>query len=260
MSESQLPNDFREAKFSAEHEHQIQSKIEQTLADIHESPQGVEAVRRHLQEISRYPAVTAEGEIVLLRQIQEGATARNLLVSEANEDSCRLLEQQAALGEHARQRLIASHLWLVVSIAKRYLGRGLSFLDLIQQGNLGLAHAVEKMEHASVDKLWFDFHRQISWWIRQTISQEIATQERDIFNFVSVQQYLQRELGRTPNVEEIALEMGILEVEDGAQILQTRYTGAILEAQLARRLENAVAKVRHLQQQFQDSLIFSERN
>lgn len=170
MREGQLPNDFREANFTAEHEQQIQSKIEQTLADIPESPQGVEAVRRYLLGISRYPAVTAEGEIRLLQQIQAGATAKNALVSETHEERRRLLEQQVALGEHARRHLIASHLWLVVSIAKRYIGRGLSFLDLIQQGNLGLAHAIEKIENASVDKLGFDFHRQISWGIRQTIA------------------------------------------------------------------------------------------
>src|SRR5438093_2190347 len=118
-----------------------------------------------------------------------------------------------AAGQRARQRLSKANLRLVVSVAKRFVGRGMSFLDLIQEGNMGLLRAVDKFDY----KLGFKFSTYATWWIRQAISRAIADQARTIripvhmvetINKVArVSRKLQQELGREPTDEEIALEM-----------------------------------------------------
>src|SRR5262245_47138794 len=142
------------------------------------SEQGVSSdlMRVYLHEIGRIPLLTAEQEVDIARKIEAGLLADEALmngVKPADEDDLRLL---VALGEEARQTLIQSNLRLVVAMAKRYTGHGLSMLDLVQEGNLGLMRAVEKFDY----KRGFKFSTYATWWIRQSISRAIADQGRTI--------------------------------------------------------------------------------
>ena len=159
-------------------------------------PEGVsleDPVRMYLKEIGKVPLLTAEEEIELSKQMEEGGE----------------------VGKMARQRLAEANLRLVVSIAKRYVGRGMLFLDLIQEGNLGLIKAVEKYDY----RKGFKFSTYATWWIRQAITRAIADQARTIRipvhmvetinRLIRVQRQLLQELGREPTPEEIAREMDI---------------------------------------------------
>jgi len=174
-------------------------------------------VRIYLREIGRVPLLTAEDEVELAKSIEAGLYAEEklnggfpLLGAERAD-----LEWLAADGVGAKQRLIEANLRLVVSIAKRYIGRGLVFLDLIQEGNLGLIRAVEKFDYTR----GYKFSTYATWWIRQAITRAIADQARTIRvpvhmvetinKLARVQRQLHQELGREATVEEIAAEMGI---------------------------------------------------
>ena len=155
-------------------------------------PEGIaidDPVRMYLKEIGRVPLLTAEDEVELAKGIERG-------------------------DEEARRRLTEANLRLVVSIAKRYVGRGMLLLDLIQEGNLGLLKAVEKFDYVK----GFKFSTYATWWIRQAITRAIADQARTIRipvhmvetinKLVRVQRQLLQELGREPSAEEIAEAMG----------------------------------------------------
>jgi RNA polymerase primary sigma factor len=174
-------------------------------------------VRIYLREIGRVPLLTAEDEVELAKSIEAGLYAEEklnggfpLLGAERAD-----LEWLAADGVRAKQRLIEANLRLVVSIAKRYIGRGLVFLDLIQEGNLGLIRAVEKFDYTR----GYKFSTYATWWIRQAITRAIADQARTIRvpvhmvetinKLARVQRQLHQELGREASVEELAAEMGI---------------------------------------------------
>ena len=156
-------------------------------------PEGVavdDPVRMYLKEIGRVPLLTADEEIELARRMEAG-------------------------DESARHRLEEANLRLVVSIAKRYVGRGMLFLDLIQEGNLGLLKAVEKFDYSK----GYKFSTYATWWIRQAITRAIADQARTIRipvhmvetinKLVRISRQLLQELGRDPHPEEVAREMGI---------------------------------------------------
>ncbi len=156
-------------------------------------PEGVsleDPVRLYLKEIGKVPLLTADEELVLAKRMEQGDTA-------------------------AKDRLAEANLRLVVSIAKRYVGRGMQFLDLIQEGNLGLIKAVEKFDY----RKGYKFSTYATWWIRQAITRAIADQARTIRipvhmvetinKLIRVQRQLLQELGREPSPEEIAKEMGI---------------------------------------------------
>ena len=156
-------------------------------------PEGVavdDPVRMYLKEIGRVPLLTADEEIELARRMEAGV-------------------------ESARHRLEEANLRLVVSIAKRYVGRGMLFLDLIQEGNLGLLKAVEKFDYSK----GYKFSTYATWWIRQAITRAIADQARTIRipvhmvetinKYIRISRQLLQDLGRDPTAEEVAKEMGL---------------------------------------------------
>lgn len=171
-----------------------EAEVKEDGADIDLSvPEGValdDPVRMYLKEIGRVPLLTAEEEVELAKRMEMG-------------------------DREAKQRLIESNLRLVVSIAKRYVGRGMAFLDLIQEGNMGLIKAVEKFDYRKGYKL----STYATWWIRQAITRAIADQARTIRipvhmvetinKLVRTSRELVQELGREPTAEEIAEKMGI---------------------------------------------------
>ncbi|GMA14538.1 RNA polymerase sigma factor RpoD [Deinococcus metallilatus] len=174
-------------------------------------------VRQYLHEIGRVPLLTLEEEIALARRIEEGEEARRAL-EETGDDlddrARRRLMRQMEDGAAARQGLIEANLRLVVSIAKKYTGRGLGFLDLIQEGNQGLIRAVEKFEY----RRRYKFSTYATWWIRQAINRAIADQARTIRipvhmvetinKLTRTARQLQQELSREATYEEIAEAMG----------------------------------------------------
>ena len=174
-------------------------------------------VRIYLREIGRVPLLTAEGEVELAKAIEAGLFAEEKLhggfpLGDAERADLALL---ASEGLRAKGRLIEANLRLVVSIAKRYIGRGLGFLDLIQEGNLGLIRAVEKFDYTK----GYKFSTYATWWIRQAITRAMADQARTIrvpvhavemINKLGrIQRELLQDLGREPTPEELAKEMDI---------------------------------------------------
>ncbi len=182
-------------------------------------------VRIYLREIGRVPLLTAEDEVELAKCIEAGLFAEEKLGGGFPMFGavCGDLEMLVSEGGKAKQRLIEANLRLVVSIAKRYIGRGLVFLDLIQEGNLGLIRAVEKFDYTR----GYKFSTYATWWIRQAITRAIADQARTIRvpvhmvetinKLTRVQRQLHQELGREATSDEIAAEMG-LEPERVAEI------------------------------------------
>ena len=157
-----------------------------------------------------------------------------------------LVKKQA---KDAHQALIRANLRLVVSVAKRYLGRGINFLDLIQEGNIGLLRAVSKFD----PRRGFKFSTYATWWIRQSINRSIAEQARtiripvhlfeSITRILRVQRQLTQELGRDPTTEELALEVGYLPASDVQAILRAHSEEKPLSADLQHKLETATQKI-----------------
>ena len=177
-------------------------------------------VRIYLREIGRVPLLTAQDEVELAKSIEAGLFAEEkrqggFPVLDTHRAELDELDELAADGLRAKQRLIEANLRLVVSIAKRYIGRGLVFLDLIQEGNLGLIRAVEKFDYTK----GYKFSTYATWWIRQAITRAIADQARTIRipvhmvetinKMARVQRQLHQDLGREATPEEIAAEMGL---------------------------------------------------
>jgi RNA polymerase primary sigma factor len=174
-------------------------------------------VRIYLREIGRVPLLTAEDEVELAKSIEAGLFAEETLGGSFAMPGAVHGDLELLVGEgvRAKQRLIEANLRLVVSIAKRYIGRGLVFLDLIQEGNLGLIRAVEKFDYTR----GYKFSTYATWWIRQAITRAIADQARTIRvpvhmvetinKLARVQRQLHQELSREASTEEIAAEMGL---------------------------------------------------
>src|SRR5205809_450951 len=169
----------------------------------------------YFRDITRVPLLTAEQEVELATAYEKGEIAKRELVELTLADPRRSsYELDERAGEGARRRLMESNLRLVVSVARKYMGRGLPLLDLIQEGNIGLARAVEKFDY----RKGYRFSTYAYWWIRQAVTRSIADQARTIRvpvhmieligDVYRVSRDLQQELGREPEPDEIAQEMG----------------------------------------------------
>jgi RNA polymerase primary sigma factor len=164
----------------------------------------------------------------------------------------REIELIRSRADEANAALIRANLRLVVSVAKRYLGRGISLLDLIQEGNLGLLRAVNKFD----PRRGFKFSTYATWWIRQSINRSIAEQARtiripvhlfeSITHLLHVQRTLTQQLGRDPTNDELALEIGYLSSADVQSILRARAEDVPLDPELQRRLDQATSKIDHI--------------
>ena len=176
-------------------------------------------VRMYLKEIGKVSLLSADEEISLANAMSAGVEAKQKLEeaekngTELSEEEMKALKSAVKKGERSKQRLAEANLRLVVSIAKRYVGRGMLFLDLIQEGNLGLIKAVEKFDYTK----GYKFSTYATWWIRQAITRAIADQARTIRipvhmvetinKVIRVSRQLLQELGHDPSPEEIAAEM-----------------------------------------------------
>ena len=213
-------------------------------------PEGVsveDPVRMYLKEIGKVPLLSADEEIELAQNMEDGAVAtekinvlKGRLDGASEEEKAEIKEEIKTLqrdvdkGADAKKRLAEANLRLVVSIAKRYVGRGMLFLDLIQEGNLGLIKAVEKFDY----KKGYKFSTYATWWIRQAITRAIADQARtiripvhmvDTINkLIRVSRQPLQELGREPSPEEIAKEMN-MPVERVREILKISQEPVSLE-------------------------------
>ena len=213
-------------------------------------PEGVsveDPVRMYLKEIGKVPLLSADEESELAQNMEDGAVAtekinvlKGRLDGASEEEKAEIKEEIKTLqrdvdkGADAKKRLAEANLRLVVSIAKRYVGRGMLFLDLIQEGNLGLIKAVEKFDY----KKGYKFSTYATWWIRQAITRAIADQARTIRipvhmvetinKLIRVSRQLLQELGREPSPEEIAKEMN-MPVERVREILKISQEPVSLE-------------------------------
>ena len=198
-------------------------------------------VRMYLKEIGKVPLLTAAQEVTLAKRIEAGKHASSTLAADGAlvTERVRELDALETDGLEAKKRLAEANLRLVVSIAKRYVGRGMLFLDLIQEGNLGLIRGVEKYDYTK----GFKFSTYATWWIRQAVTRAIADQARTIrvpvhmvenINKLSrAQVKLQQELGRDPVPEDLADAMG-LTPEKVREILKVSQVPVSLETPVGR--------------------------
>jgi RNA polymerase sigma factor (sigma-70 family) len=189
--------------------------------EVDERGASADLVRAYLNGIGRTKLLTAEQEVILAKRVEAGLFARHLLDEAADltgVGTAAELATIAAEGRAARDHLLEANLRLVVSIAKRYTGRGMALLDLVQEGNLGLIRAVEKFDYTR----GYKFSTYATWWIRQAITRAMADQSRTIRipvhmveqvnRMVRTRRDLSATLGREPTVAEIAAGMGITEL------------------------------------------------
>ncbi|MBR1599181.1 MAG: RNA polymerase sigma factor RpoD [Lachnospiraceae bacterium] len=194
-------------------------------------------VRMYLKEIGKVPLLSADEEVELAKEMEIGDNALEQLEElgdDIDEETKKELDALVARGDAAKKKLAEANLRLVVSIAKRYVGRGMLFLDLIQEGNLGLIKAVEKFDYNK----GYKFSTYATWWIRQAITRAIADQARTIRipvhmvetinKLIRVSRQLLQELGREPSPEEIAEEMEV-PVERVREILKISQEPVSLE-------------------------------
>ena len=200
------------------------SQLEKTFANASHAKIN-DPVKMYLKEIGQIPLLDPKEEPIIARQIQEGEQAKEDIKNPGlSEEERKDLQKLIDEGENAKQTLISSNLRLVVSIAKKYVGRGMLFLDLIQEGNCGLIKAVEKFDYTK----GFKFSTYATWWIRQSITRAIADQARTIRipvhmvetinKLTRIQRQLVQDLGRDPMPEEIAEKMENISAEKVREI------------------------------------------
>ncbi len=263
-----LPRIERDLKLEEEIEKETRIPVEKIIEDVEEVGQVLDPMRMYLREIGRHDLLTAEQQAALAERIQIGLQAEERLQQATADDERPADEPTAELSPHeieelkakiadgklAQDLLAQSNLRLVVSVAKRYIGRGLNFQDLIQEGNVGLLRAVEKFDHT----LGFKFSTYATWWIRQAISRAIAYQARTIripvhmVETINRQMRAERELqqelkGEEPSPQKIALEMGYLEPDVEAEVRQALEEERPITGDLKVILDQAAAKVQRIQ-------------
>lgn len=200
------------------------SQLEKTFANASHAKIN-DPVKMYLKEIGQIPLLDPKEEPIIARQIQEVEEAKEAMKNpDLSDEEKKKLAKVIADGEQAKQTLISSNLRLVVSIAKKYVGRGMLFLDLIQEGNCGLIKAVEKFDYTK----GFKFSTYATWWIRQSITRAIADQARTIRipvhmvetinKLTRIQRQLVQDLGRDPLPEEIAEKMENISAEKVREI------------------------------------------
>ena len=200
------------------------SQLEKTFANASHAKIN-DPVKMYLKEIGQIPLLDPKEEPIIARQIQEGEEAKEAMKNpDLSNEEKKKLAKVIADGEQAKQTLISSNLRLVVSIAKKYVGRGMLFLDLIQEGNCGLIKAVEKFDYTK----GFKVSTYATWWIRQSITRAIADQARTIRipvhmvetinKLTRIQRQLVQDLGRDPLPEEIAEKMENISAEKVREI------------------------------------------
>ena len=253
-------------KIEEEIEQEEDIPVEKIIEDVNEAGQALDPMRMYLRDIGRHDLLTSEQQTALAERIRSGLQAEERYQQctggsgddepseELSEDEIEELEAKIADGKRAQGLLAQSNLRLVVSIAKKYVGRGLSFQDLIQEGNVGLLRAVEKFDHT----LGFKFSTYATWWIRQAISRAIAYQARTIRipvhmvetmnRQIRTERELQQELkGGDPTPEAIALEMGYLEPDAADELRQALKEKRPITGDLKVILDQAVSKVQRIQ-------------
>ncbi|RME80317.1 MAG: RNA polymerase sigma factor RpoD [Caldilineae bacterium] len=265
-----IPEIERDTELEAEVEAEAFLPVERIVHDVSID----DPVRQYLREIGQHPLLSAEEEVAIAKRIRAGQEAEARLRELAGDSKSTTevleslppeererLEALISDGYEAQKELARSNLRLVVSVAKRYIGRGMSFLDLIQEGNLGLLRAVEKFDY----ELGYKFSTYATWWIRQSISRAIADQARtiripvhmveSINKLLRVQRDLTQKLGRDPTAEEIAVEMDFIEPEEERlAIKRALEEGEPLNPMQKRALKRAAAKVRRIKRVAQEPM------
>ena len=220
-------------------------------------------VRMYLREIGRVSLLSTEQEIQLAETISRGIKARAERIRKGRDLAVKErvhLSEMEKRGQDAQRELAKANLRLVVSVAKRYMGRGMSFLDLIQEGNIGLLRAVEKFDY----RRGYKFSTYATWWIRQAISRAIADQARTIRipvhmvetinRLARVQRALVQQYGRDPMPDEIALQMDFLLPEERRTIEESQARHLPVDPSLERKLRRAAAKVRRIMRVSQEPM------
>jgi RNA polymerase sigma factor (sigma-70 family) len=208
-----------EAAAPAEIETETAAEFATPAADLDEVAASADLVRVYLNEIGKVALLTAADEVELAKRIEAGLYAEHLLAASNNFSAARKRDLRALVldGERAKDHLLRANLRLVVSLAKRYTGHGMPFLDLIQEGNLGLIRAVEKFDYTK----GFKFSTYATWWIRQAISRAMADQSRTIRlpvhlveqvnKLQRIRRELNQQLGREATHAELAVELDLSE-------------------------------------------------
>jgi RNA polymerase primary sigma factor len=207
-----------EEPLAEEEEKKEAETVESVAADIDLSAIDIDdSISLYLKEIGRIPLLTAEQEVSLAKRMEAGRNAKRRMSKngELGLDERERLRITIRDGQAAQEHLIKANSRLVVSVAKKYVGRGVPFLDLIQEGNIGLIRAVKKFDY----RRGYKFSTYATWWIRQAVTRAIADQGRtirvpvhmyeQINRLARVSRQLVQELGRDPTVEEIAEELGV---------------------------------------------------
>jgi RNA polymerase primary sigma factor len=187
-----------------------------STADTPNPPDVSDPVGLYLQEIGRVPLLSAEDEVRLAKRMERGQKAQKSLADrDPDSEKRERLQAQVRDGEEARDHLIRANSRLVVSIAKKYIGRGVPFLDLIQEGNIGLIRAVKKFDY----RRGYKFSTYATWWIRQAVARAVADQSRtirvpihmhdQIAKMARISQELSQQLGREPTPEELAEKLNV---------------------------------------------------
>jgi len=228
------------------------SSIQEELAADFEKISSDDTIGLYLKEMSTVPLLNFEEEVLLAKRIEAGKIADHALtyaISEQDDPQLHILEEIILEGDQAWEHLVKANTRLVVSIAKKYMGRGVSFLDLIQEGNLGLIRAVDKYDY----KRGFRFSTYATWWIRQAITRYIHENARtiripvhiveSISKLVKIQHRLVQILGRDPTFAEMAVKSGFLNEEDVKAILEIGGSRELADSGLLRRWDEATQKV-----------------